>query len=106
MIQIIETPVFTALIRDLLSEDEYRALQLALVLRPEQGTLIRGSGGLRKLRWGVRGRGKRGGIRVIYYWSPVQETTYMLFAFTKTRHADLTSDQLRILRKVVREELK
>ncbi len=106
MIQIIETPVFTARITDLLLEDEYRALQLALVLRPEQGALIRGGGGLRKLRWGVRGRGKRGGVRVIYYWSPAQETTYMLFAFAKARQSDLTSKQLQILRKVVREELK
>ena len=64
----IETPVFTAALRRHLSDEAYRALQLALVLRPEQGPVISGSGGLRKLRWAVLGRGKRGGLRVIYYW--------------------------------------
>ena len=63
----VETPVFTASVTLLLSDEEYRQLQLALLIRPEQGVLIRGSGGLRKLRWGARGRGKRGGVRVIYY---------------------------------------
>ena len=103
---IIETPVFTAQIRDFLSDEEYRALQLALVMRPEQGALIHGGGGLRKLRWGFRGRGKRGGIRVIYYWSPARDTTYMLLAFAKVRQSELTPEQLKILRKMVREELK
>jgi len=68
----VETPVFTAVVTALLSAEEYRELQLALLIRPEQGVLIRGSGGLRKLRWGVRGRGKRGGVRVIYYWHPAR----------------------------------
>lgn len=62
----VETPVFTAAVTSLLSDEEYRQLQLALLIRPEQGVLIRGSGGLRKLRWGARGHGKRGGVRVIY----------------------------------------
>lgn len=64
----VETPVFTRAVTSLLSDEEYRQLQLALLIRPEQGALIRGSGGLRKLRWGAQGRGKRGGVRVIYYW--------------------------------------
>lgn len=71
----VETFVFTAVVTALLSAEEYRQLQLALLIRPEQGALIRGSGGLRKLRWGVRGRGKRGGVRVIYYWHPGEELT-------------------------------
>jgi len=64
----VETPVFTRAVTSLLSDEEYRQLQLALLIRPEQGALIRGSGGLQKLRWGAQGRGKRGGVRVIYYW--------------------------------------
>ena len=64
----VETPIFTRQIKEMLSEGEYRALQGALILRPAQGALIRGSGGLRKIRFGLRGRGKRGGARVIYYW--------------------------------------
>lgn len=63
----VETPIFTRAVTALLVEEQYRALQLALALRAEQGDLIRGSGGLRKLRWGLAGRGKRGGARVIYY---------------------------------------
>ncbi len=75
----VETPVFTRAVTSVLDDDQYRSLQLALALRPEQGNLIRESGGLRKLRWSVPGRGKRGGARVIYYWDKPTETFYMLF---------------------------
>lgn len=64
----VETPVFTRELTELLNEEDYRALQLALVFRPEQGKLIPETGGLRKLRWASGARGKRGGCRVIYYW--------------------------------------
>ena len=60
----IETPIFTREIGAFLSHEEYRSLQLALLFRPEQGAVIPGSGGLRKLRWGFRGKGKRGGCRI------------------------------------------
>ena len=63
----VETPIFTASLRKHLDDEAYRALQLALVLRPEQGALSRGGAGLRKRRWGADGRGKRGGVRTIYY---------------------------------------
>ena len=79
----VETPVFTKEVRDFLADEEYRALQLALLFRPEQGAVIPGSGGLRKLRWGVGGRGKRGGLRVIYYWTAEEEIFYMLFVYPK-----------------------
>lgn len=61
----VETPVFTASLRRLLSDEQYRGLQLALALRPEQGQLIPGTGGLRKLRWRTTGRGKRSGLRAM-----------------------------------------
>jgi len=64
---IIETSVFTRQLHKLLSGDEYKQLQLALVSRPDLGSIIVRSGGLRKVRWSIRGRGKRGGVRVIYY---------------------------------------
>ena len=102
----IETPVFTAALRRHLSDEAYRALQLALVLRPEQGPVISGSGGLRKLRWAVPGRGKRGGLRVIYYWVPDKEVFYMLYAYTKNEQGDLTPAQVRVLARLVREEFK
>ena len=65
MISFIETKLFTRLVQDYLSDDEHAALRQALLADPEAGAIIPGSGGVRKLRWGVAGRGKRGGIRVI-----------------------------------------
>jgi mRNA-degrading endonuclease RelE of RelBE toxin-antitoxin system len=64
---IIETPIFTKQLLATLSDDEYRLFQNMLLTRPDAGKVIPGSGGLRKLRWTAEGRGKRGGLRVIYY---------------------------------------
>lgn len=64
----IETPIFTREVQVLLPNDSYRQLQQALLVRPEAGNLIPGGGGLRKLRWRVARAGKRGGLRIIYYW--------------------------------------
>lgn len=100
----LETPVFTAQITKLLTDEEYRRLQVILALRPAQGTAIRGTSGLRKIRWGVAGRGKRGGVRVVYFWEPGAELCYMLFAYPKTEQEDLTPTQLKLLRRLVREE--
>jgi len=102
----VETPVFTKRVKELLPDEDYRALQIALLLRPEQGPLIKGGAGLRKVRWAPRGRGKRGGLRVIYFWQPVDQAFYMLFAYAKTEQEVLTPDQCRVLARVVREELK
>ncbi len=104
--QFIETSIFTDAIRDLLKDDEYRSLQVALLLRPEQGKIIPGTGGLRKVRWGAKGRGKRGGCRVIYYLDRKQSVFYMLFAYPKGVQGDLTPSQSKALRKLVREEFK
>jgi len=64
---IIETPIFTRKNQAILSDEEYRLLQVQLINKPDSGKIIRGSGGLRKLRWSASGHGERGGIRVIYY---------------------------------------
>ena len=66
--KIVETTIFTRRVLKLLADDEYRLLQQALLLRPELGQIITGSGGIRKVRWKMQGSGKRGGVRVIYYW--------------------------------------
>jgi mRNA-degrading endonuclease RelE of RelBE toxin-antitoxin system len=87
-------------------DEEYRALQLALVLRPEQGALIPGGSGLRKVRWGGKGRGKRGGFRVIYYWELKSETIYMLYLYSKNEQSDLTPVQAKALGQLVRKELR
>lgn len=105
-IHFVETPIFTAELKRLIPDEEYRALQLALILRPEQGAVMPGGGGLRKLRWRWGGSGKRGGLRVIYYWATGEGTIYMLLVYRKTRQSDLTGEQLKILRRLVQEEFK
>jgi mRNA-degrading endonuclease RelE of RelBE toxin-antitoxin system len=65
---IIETPLFTKQLLSNLSDEEYRLFQATLLERPDAGKVIPGGGGLRKVRWGLEGRGKSGGARVIYYW--------------------------------------
>ena len=102
----VETPVFTSLLRRHLADEQYRALQLALLLRPEQGSVIPGSGGLRKVRWATTGRGKRGGLRVIYYWAVEDNVCYLLFLYAKNEQGDLTPAQIRTLGRLVREEFK
>ena len=101
--EIIETSVFTRRVRELLRDDEYRLLQLYLLGRPDAGTVIRGSGGLRKLRWSVGFRGKRGGIRVVYYWRD-NERLLMLYLYPKSERDDLTAAQKRALRDIVEKE--
>jgi mRNA-degrading endonuclease RelE of RelBE toxin-antitoxin system len=99
-----ETPVFTKALRLALRDEEYRTLQLALLRRPEQGKLIPGTGGLRKLRWGGKGHGKSGGYRLIYFWDKATETLYMLYIYPKNEQEDLTPEQKKILRRLVQEE--
>jgi hypothetical protein len=100
---IIETSVFTRQVRALLADEEYRRLQMALAECPDLGALVPQSGGLRKVRWGVSGRGKRGGVRVIYYWARPQQQLLMLFLYAKSERDDLTPAQLRQLRTVIEE---
>lgn len=102
----IETPICTKEMRKFLSDEEYKALQIALLLRPMQGNIIPGSGGLRKIRWGYKGKGKRGGCRIIYYWDKSKATIYMLLAYQKSMQEDLTPAQLKTLGKLVKEEFK
>jgi hypothetical protein len=100
-----ETPIFTKLIQKLVNDEEYHLLQLQLSVRPESGDIIKGSGGIRKLRWARSGRGKRGGIRVIYYYITEDNQIYMLYAYPKSNKDDLTADQLKQLKQLVEEQL-
>ncbi len=102
----IETPIFTREITALLPEESCRAIQIALLLRPEAGDLIRGSGGLRKIRWSEPGKGKRGGLRIIYYWDKPRDRIYMLFPYRKSRKDDLSRDQIRALKRLVEENFR
>ena len=100
----LETPVFTRQIKDLVDDEEYRLLQARLLANPDAGDLIPRSGGLRKIRVGIAGRGKRGGARVIYYWVTAKSQIYMLVAYAKNVQDDLTDDQLRVMRALVKQE--
>ena len=100
----VETTIFTRRVTKLLKDESYRLLQHTLMLRPDMGDVIRGSSGLRKVRWAGKGSGKRGGVRVIYYWAIPEDTILMLFIFGKNERADLTPSQLEQLRKIVEEE--
>ena len=99
-----ETSIFTREIIRLLPDAAYKRLQVALMLRPEAGALIRGSGGLRKIRWNLPGRGKRSALRVIYYWDP-PNTIFMLFPYEKSAQEDLTPEQVKLLKHLVEEWL-
>jgi hypothetical protein len=103
---IIETSIFTKKIIALLSDDEYRSLQNDLIETPTLGALIQGTGGVRKVRWNVSGRGKQGGIRVIYYWATRHDQIFMLHAYAKNELEDLTKDQLSALKEIVAMEFK
>lgn len=79
-------------------------MQLALATNPEAGVVIAGTGGLRKLRWGMPGRGKRGGIRVIYFWHSASDRILLLFVYRKNERSDLTPAQKKLLRGIVEAE--
>jgi hypothetical protein len=67
------------------------------------GDLIRGSAGLRKLRWSAQGRGKRGGARVIYYWHVPGDRVYLIYGYVKSRTEDLNARQLKVLRELMKD---
>ncbi len=99
--EFIETPTFTRLVSGLMKDDEYVQLQVVLAQRPDTGKIIPGSGGIRKMRWAGSGRGKRGGLRIIYYWQVTESLIWMLLAYPKSEQDDLTPDQARLLKRWV-----
>ncbi len=103
--EFIETPTFTKLVSELMEDDDYARLQAVLALRPATGNVIPGSGGIRKMRWAGSGRGKRGGLRVIYYWQTADDVVWMLLAYPKNEKDDLSRDQVRQLKALVEDLL-
>jgi hypothetical protein len=98
---IVETSIFTKLIQELMSDDQYKELQEALVVRPGMGDLIKGSGGLRKVRWNLKGTGKSGGVRAIYYWVTDDDHIRMLYVYRKGKQENLTQNQIQQLKAIV-----
>ena len=104
MVTFIETKLFSRLVEDCLSDDSYRQLQATLASDPEAGSLIPGSGGLRKLRWGISGRGKRGGLRVLYYARTKQDVIWLLTLYPKNVAENIPSHVLRQIKKEIDDE--
>ncbi len=96
----IETTLFTKLIYSYLSDEEYSALQYLLAVHPEAGDIVPGSGGVRKLRWGATGRGKRGGLRIIYYWKARDDEIWLLTLYAKNEASTIPAH---ILRRIAEE---
>jgi hypothetical protein len=97
----VETKLFTRLIDEYLSDEEFAALQLSLAINPEVGDVIKGTGGVRKMRWAGSGRGKRGGIRVIYYLRLQNGQIWLLTAYAKNGKDNIPASVL----KKIKEEL-
>lgn len=99
----IETSTFTRLLADLLTDDEYASVQNILVGNPERGDIIKGGGGIRKLRHALPGRDKSGGVRVIYDWLRDDGQIYMLPIYPKSKKDNLTGREIALLREFVKE---
>jgi hypothetical protein len=95
----VETSIFTAELSKWLSDEEYRSLQNYLIEHPAAGDLIRGSGGIRKIRWAAKGKGKSGGVRVIYYWAKAPEHVYLLTLYGKSEQSDIDAATLKRIAK-------
>jgi len=100
MFSFIETKLFSRLRESYLSDDEYAKVQKALIENPERGAIVPGSGGVRKLRWSQPGRGKRGGIRIIYYAKVAEGLIFMLTVYAKNEEGNIPAH---ILRKIKEE---
>ena len=101
MLTFVETKLFTSLVGGYLSDDEYAALQLSIAANPEAGAIVRGSGGVRKLRWSGSGRGKRGGIRVIYYLRTTRGEVWMLTVYAKNEADSIPAHVLRRIKEEI-----
>lgn len=99
----IETRIFTQQAAALLHDEDLRGLQNLLLEKPDGGPVVAGTGGLRKLRFALPGRGKRGGARVIYYWQDDQDRIFFFLIYPKSAKDDLTPNEKTILKQLVKE---
>lgn len=91
----IETSKFTDLLPSYLSDDEYRGFQTYLLQRPDAGDIVKGTGGVRKVRWAAAGKGKSGGVRIIYYWKQSEHEIWMLTIYGKSERETISSHVLK-----------
>jgi len=101
--QFIEAPAFTKVLRNYLDDESYRLLQKLLLTNPLAGDLMPGTGGFRKVRWQDprRGKGKRGGLRVIYYHFSEDHQIWFLTVYDKDEASDLTSEEKKMLKRAI-----
>ena len=100
-VRIFATRTYERVVRKLMSEAERQKMEAAIVADPGRASLLRGTGGIRKLRWKGSGRGKRGGIRTIYFHHVGPEAIYMLTAYAKADRDDLTAADRKALSRLV-----
>jgi mRNA-degrading endonuclease RelE of RelBE toxin-antitoxin system len=101
MLTFIETQLFSRLVREYLSDDEYADVQAQLVRNPEAGSVVRGSGGVRKLRVAAQGRGKSGGYRLIYYLGSPKGVVWMLTIYPKSERDSIPAHVLRQIKEEI-----
>jgi mRNA-degrading endonuclease RelE of RelBE toxin-antitoxin system len=100
----IETSTFTKLLSGYLSDDDYRGLQSYLLRKPDAGDIVRGSGGVRKIRWARSGKGKSGGVRAIYYWKKPEHEIWMLTMYSKSERATISGHTLKQIAEAIDHE--
>jgi len=103
----LEAPLFTRLLGDYLNDESYRELQRTLMANPDLGDVIPGTGGFRKVRWedARRGKGKRGGLRIIYYYLTADHQIWFFTLYSKDETEDLTAGEKKVLKKAIQAEL-
>lgn len=101
--EFIETPYFSQLLQNYLTDDEYRQLQALLIENPGLGAIIQGTGGVRKIRFKMGNSGKRGGVRIIYYWVSRKFKIYFLTMYAKCNQEDLSPQEKNILYALAKE---
>lgn len=99
-VSVVETPEFLSAMRKLMSDEERALLVDYLAYNPMAGDLVQGTGGIRKLRWGLEGRGKRGGARVIYFYYDAAMPLFALTAYAKNERADLSQQDRNTFRQL------
>jgi hypothetical protein len=105
-VEFLEAPLFTRLLPEFLTDEAYRELQQYLAREPEAGDIIPGTGGFRKLRWADtrRGKGKRGGLRMIYYYLASDSQIWLMTVYDKDSAIDLTPAEKRTLKAAIEQE--
>lgn len=103
MLEFVETPLFSKILERYLSDEQYAELQAFLSEQPEAGDMIPGSGGVRKLRWAAKGRGKRGGLRVIYYLQLAQGQIWLLTLYSKNVKETIPAHVLKKIKEAIED---